>query len=149
MLRSLAGGVPLCFTVSLIDGLVLARSAFHHSINYRSVMVLGVAVPLEGDEKLDGLRTITNHMANGRWDDVRPPTEQEMNATSVLRLPIDEASAKIRDVGVLDDEADMDLAVWAGVQPLELVAGEPIPDGLLPPGVDLPEYLRTYQRPQR
>lgn len=149
MLRSLAGGVPLCFTVSLIDGLVLARSAFHHSINYRSVMVLGVAQPLEGDEKLHGLRTITNHMARGRWDDVRPPTEQEMTATSVLRLPIDEASAKIRDVGVLDEEADMELAVWAGVQPLEVVAGEPIPDGLLPPGVDLPEYLRSYQRPQR
>lgn len=149
MLRSLAGGVPLCFTVSLIDGLVLARSAFHHSINYRSVMVLGVAVPLEGDEKLHGLRTITNHMAHGRWDAVRPPTEQEMAATSVLKLPIDEASAKVRDVGVLDEEADMELAVWAGVQPLEMVAGEPIPDGLLPPGVDLPEYLRSYRRPQR
>jgi hypothetical protein len=146
MLRTLSGGIPVCVTVSLIDGLVLARSAFHHSINYRSVMVLGNAELVEGDEKLHGLATITNHMAHGRWDDVRPPTEQEMKATSVLRLPIEEASAKLRVGGVIDEPDDMNFSVWAGVQPLSLVAGEPQPDEQMPPGIELPAYLRPYRR---
>ncbi|MEX1253153.1 MAG: pyridoxamine 5'-phosphate oxidase family protein [Dehalococcoidia bacterium] len=148
MLRGLSSGIPMCVTVTLFDGLVLARSAFHHSINYRSVMVLGVARQAEGDEKLRGLRTITEHMMRGRWDDVRAPTTQELKATTVLQLDIDEASAKVRTGGPKDDEEDFALAIWAGVLPFKLVPQTPAPDKQLAPGVELPPYLATYGRSQ-
>jgi nitroimidazol reductase NimA-like FMN-containing flavoprotein (pyridoxamine 5'-phosphate oxidase superfamily) len=148
MLRGLSSGIPMCVTVTLFDGLVLARSAFHHSINYRSVMVLGVARPAEGDDKLHGLRTITEHMMRGRWDDVRAPTAQELKATAVLHLDIEEASAKVRTGGPKDDGGDFALAIWAGVLPFKLVPQTPTPDKQLAPGVELPPYLATYRRSQ-
>jgi len=148
MLRALSGGLPVCVTVTLLDGLVLARTAFHHSINYRSVMVLGVAHPLDGEEKLRGLRAITEHMVRGRWEDVRPPTEQELKATSVLRLEIDEASAKVRRGFAIDEGDDLSLPYWAGVVPFALVAGDPIPEPRLRPDIALPPYLAGYSRPQ-
>jgi nitroimidazol reductase NimA-like FMN-containing flavoprotein (pyridoxamine 5'-phosphate oxidase superfamily) len=146
MLRDLSSGVPVCVTVTLFDGLVLARSAFHHSINYRSVMVLRVARQAEGDEKLRGLRTITEHMMRGRWDDVRAPTPQELKATTVLQIDIEEASAKIRTGGPKDDEEDVALPVWAGVLPFTLVPQAPVPETGLAPGVELPPYLAMYRR---
>ena len=148
MLRALSSGLPVCVTVTLLDGLVLARSGFHHSINYRSVMVLGVAHPLDGEEKLRGLRAITEHMVRGRWEDVRPPTEQELKATSVLRLEIDEASAKVRQGFTIDEGDDLSLPYWAGVVPFALVAGNPISEPRLRPGIALPTYLVGYGRPQ-
>src|SRR3990172_5471413 len=150
MLRALSGGLPVCVTVTLLDGLVLGRSACHHSINYRSVMVLGVAHLLDGEEKLRGLRTITEHMVRGRWEDVRPPTEQELKATSVLRLEIDEASAKVRQGFTIDEGDDLSLPYWAGVVPFALVPGAAVPEPRLPSHVRLPRYLRGYKRrPER
>jgi len=148
MLRALSGGLPVCVTVTLLDGLVLARTAFHHSINYRSVMVLGVAHPLDGEEKLRGLRAITEHMVRGRWEDVRPPTEQELKATSVLRLEIDEASAKVRQGFTIDEGDDLSLPYWAGVVPFALVPGAAVPEPRLRPDIALPPYLAGYSRPQ-
>src|SRR3990172_7538569 len=147
MLRALSGGLPVCVTVTLLDGLVLARTAFHHSINYRSVMALGIAHPLDGEEKLRGLRAITEHMVRGRWEDVRPPTEQELKATSVLRLEIDEASAKVRRGFTIDEGDDLSLPYWAGVVPFALVTGAAVPEPRLPSHVRLPRYLRGYKRP--
>src|SRR5437868_1452841 len=121
MLREIAGGIDVCVTVTLIDGLVLARSAFHHSMNYRSVVVLGKAQLVEdAEEKAGSLEAFTEHIVPGRWADVRRPTELELKATTVLRLPIEEASAKIRTGGPIDDEEDYDMDVWAGVLPLSL-----------------------------
>jgi len=147
MLRTLAGGVPLCFTVTLLNGLVLARTAFHHSINYRSVMVLGVAQEVSGDEKLRGLRVITEHMARGRWADVRAPNDQELKATTVLKLDIEEASAKVRAGGPIDDEEDRKLPFWAGVLPFALVPQQPISDKDVPPSTGVPPYVADYRRP--
>lgn len=146
-LRALAGAVPVCLTVTLLDGLVLARSVFHHSMNYRSVMVLGVAREVQDDEKLRGLRAITEHAAQGRWADARQPTAQELKATTVLRLDIDEASAKVRSGGPLEDDADFALPHWAGVLPFSLVPGAPVPDDRLSSGIALPAYLAPYRRP--
>lgn len=146
MLRALARGAPVCVTVTLLDGLVLARSTFHSSINYRSVVILGVAELTGGDEKLHGLRAITEHLVPGRWSDSRPPTAQELQASSVLRLPITEASAKVRTGGPVDDPDDMSLDVWAGVLPLALVAQPPVPDPALRPGIDAPSYVTHYRR---
>jgi nitroimidazol reductase NimA-like FMN-containing flavoprotein (pyridoxamine 5'-phosphate oxidase superfamily) len=138
MLRGLASGVPVCITVTLLDGLVLARSAFHHSMNYRSVVVLGVATEVtDPAERLGALEAIVEHVAPGRWAASRPPTAPELRATSVLRLPITEASAKIRTGGPIDDAADMGWPCWAGHVPLRLVALAPVPDGhqsVDPPG---------------
>jgi nitroimidazol reductase NimA-like FMN-containing flavoprotein (pyridoxamine 5'-phosphate oxidase superfamily) len=129
MLRTLDQGVDVCVTVTLLDGLVLARSAFHHSMNYRSVVVLGKARPVtDPDEKMRALHLFTNHVVAGRWEQVRTPTAQELKATTVLALRLDEASAKVRTGGPVDDEEDYALAVWAGVVPLHTVRGEPIPD---------------------
>lgn len=136
-----AGGVglPVCATVMLLDGLVLARSAFHHSVNYRSVVVHGEAELVESaEEKTEALRVLTEHVAPGRWDEVRPPTPNELRATSVLRLSLEHAVAKIRSGGVGDAAADLDLPVWAGVVPVGTVYGAPMPapelaDGLEPP----------------
>ncbi len=147
MLRRLADGIDACVTVTIIDGLVLARSAFHHSMNYRSVVVFGRARMVEErEEKLAALVAFSEHVVGGRWDDVREPTEHELRATTVLCLPVEEASAKIRTGPPLDDEEDYALPIWAGVIPLSLVAGEPIKDPRSPEGIDAPEYAKRYKR---
>jgi uncharacterized protein len=147
MMKSLADGIDLCVTVTLIDGLVLARSAFNHSINYRSIVIMGNAEMVVGDdEKMKALEAFTEHLIPGRWKDVRQPTEQELKATSVLRLPINEASAKIRTGDPLDNEEDYSLRVWAGVLPLALKAGEPIPDARLDPDIEPQHYVQRYKR---
>jgi len=147
MLRTLSTGVDVCVTVTIIDGLVLARSAFHHSMNYRSVVIFGRATLIEDrEEKMTALLALSEHIIRGRWADVREPTEQEMKATTVLSLPLVEASAKIRTGPPLDDEEDYAMDVWAGVIPLRLVAGEPIADPRLIEGVEVPSYAREYKR---
>jgi len=147
MLRTLAGGVDVCVTVTIVDGLVLARSAFHHSMTYRSVVIFGRATPVEDrEEKLAALLALSEHIIRGRWAEVREPAEQELRATTVLSLPLVEASAKIRTGPPLDDEEDYALPVWAGVIPLKLEAGEPIKDPRLPQGIQVPEYARNYKR---
>jgi nitroimidazol reductase NimA-like FMN-containing flavoprotein (pyridoxamine 5'-phosphate oxidase superfamily) len=129
MLRALGDGIDICLAVTLVDGLVLARSAFHHSMNYRSVVVFGKARLVTDDrEKIEALRCFTDHIVPGRWADLRPVTDQELRATSVLALPIREASAKIRTGPPLDDEEDHGWPVWAGVVPLYTRPGEPVPD---------------------
>ena len=147
MLRTLSGGIDACVTVTIVDGLVLARSAFHHSMNYRSVVILGRASLVEDrEEKNAALLALSEHFIRGRWDDVREPTEQELIQTTVLSLPLMEVSAKIRKGPPLDDEEDYAMSVWAGVVPLKLVAGEPIKDPRLPEGIEVPEYARNYRR---
>ncbi len=136
MLRSLAQGVAVCVTVTLIDGFVLARSAFRHSMNYRSVVILGTArLVTEPGEKMEALRCFTNHVVPGRWEEVRQPNGKEMLSTSVLALPLDEASAKVRSGPPLDLEDDWSVPVWAGVVPVRTQLGEPVPDSHLSPGV--------------
>ncbi len=150
MLRTLGEGVDVCVTVTLVDGLVLARSAFHHSFNYRSVVVFGRArVVTDGDEKRAALRAFTEHVIAGRWDEVREPNDAELRATTVLALPLEEASAKIRTGPPIDDEADYALPVWAGVLPLRLATGEPITDEQLRPGIKLSRSVREYRRPRQ
>lgn len=147
MLKTLSGGVPVCVTVTHVDGLVLARSAFHHSVNYRSVVILGKAqVVQDPAEKMEALRIFTEHVMKGRWDDVRIPTEQELKATTVLSLALEEVSAKVRTGGPIDDEADYALPVWAGVLPLETVAKTPVPDAQRKNDPEIPEYLKNYKR---
>lgn len=147
MLRTLGQGIDVCLTVTLIDGLVLARSAFHHSMNYRSVVVFGRATVVdEREEKLSALRALSDHMIPGRWDDVRKPSERELQLTTVLSLPLDEASAKVRTGPPLDDEEDYELPVWAGVIPLRMVANAPHPDPRLPVEIDPPPYALDYSR---
>ena len=137
MLRSLAGGIDVCVTVTLLDGLVLARSAFHHSMNYRSVMIFGAASLVEDeDEKLEALIAISEQVIPGRWDENRLPNASELKQTKVLRLPLVEVSAKVRTGPPLDDEEDYALSVWAGEIPLRLEAFEPVADPRLP--VDIP-----------
>lgn len=129
-LRTLAKGGEMCVTVTLLDGLVLARSAFHHSMNYRSVMLFGTAERvIDDDEKRAALLAIVDHMVNGRSGETRPPTPEELRATLVVRIPIDEGSAKVRSGGPIDEPADLALPHWAGVIPMELVRGEPQRDG--------------------
>lgn len=147
MLRSLSEGINVCVTVTLIDGLVLARSAFHHSVNYRSVVVLGNAeLVSDEDEKNKALEAVTEHIVPGRWADVRWPNEIELKATTVLKLAIDEASAKIRTGGPVDDEEDYAMDVWAGVLPLNLATAEPLADSRLADGSDVPDYVKNYHR---
>jgi nitroimidazol reductase NimA-like FMN-containing flavoprotein (pyridoxamine 5'-phosphate oxidase superfamily) len=147
-LRALAAGAPACLTVSLIDGLVLARAAMHHSANYRSVMLIGQARLVEDPgEKQRALRAVVEHIVPSRWDDVRPPSENELKATAVLALPIEEASAKVRSGGPLDDEEDYALSAWAGVIPLLSSAGAPVPDARLRVGIATPAYASAYRRP--
>lgn len=147
MLRTLGQGTEVCVTVTLIDGLVLARSAFHHSMNYRSVVVFGRATLVDDpDEKLAALRALSEHMIPGRWDDVREPNESEMQQTTVLSMPLTEASAKVRAGPPLDDEEDYALSVWAGVIPLRLAAGAPIGDSRLRDNIATPAYARDYER---
>lgn len=147
MLRTLSEGIPVCVTATLIDGLVLARSAFHHSVNYRSVVVLGTArLATEPAEKMEALRLFTEHIMKGRWDQIRWPTEQELKATTVLALPLEEVSAKVRAGGPVDDEEDYALPVWAGVLPLPVTAGAPIADSRLASGIAVPENVTKYSR---
>jgi nitroimidazol reductase NimA-like FMN-containing flavoprotein (pyridoxamine 5'-phosphate oxidase superfamily) len=147
MLKELARETEVCVTVTLVDGLVLARSAFHHSIKYRSVVVLGRAEVVEdASEKMEALRAFTEHVVRGRWDEVREPSPQELNATLVLRLPLAEASAKVRTGPPVDDEEDMSLPVWAGELPLRLVASEPVADPHTGGELAAPSYLLDYER---
>lgn len=147
MLRTLRGGVEVCLTVTLVDGLVLARSAFHHSMNYRSVVVFGRAQLVdEPAEKWEALRALTEHIAPGRWEQSRQPSESEMKATMVLRLPLVEASAKVRTGPPLDDEEDYQLPFWAGVVPLKLKAETPIDDPRLPTETKAPANVTSYSR---
>jgi uncharacterized protein len=143
-----AGRAEICLTATLIDGLVLARSAVHHSVNYRSVVVFGQAEPVETPEdKAAALEAFTEKLIPGRWDDVRAPNELELRATSVLRLPLEEVSAKVRTGGPLDDEPDYELPVWAGTVGLRLVTGDPKPDERLMPGVECPAYITNLAPP--
>ena len=147
MLRTLKTGVPACVTVTLVDGLVLARSAFHHSINYRSVVIFGTANLVEdSEEKSKALLAFSEHVIRGRWNDVREPTEQELKATTVLRIELEEVSAKVRTGPPIDDEEDYSLPVWAGVLPLQVIAGEPVADPRLPDEINVPEYVVDYKR---
>ena len=147
MLRELSKGIDVCVTVTLLDGLVLARSAFHHSMNYRSVVILGTAeLVTDADEKNKALEALTEHFVPGRWKDVRWPTDLELKATSVLKLPITEASAKIRTGDPVDDDEDYSMNVWAGVIPLSLTAGEPVPDAKLANGITVPDHVLNLTR---
>jgi uncharacterized protein len=148
MLRNLDQGVPVCITVTLLDGLVLARSVFNHSMNYRSVVILGTAT-LVGDpaEKLAALRALSEHILPHRWDDSRQPNEKELKATSVLRLPISEFSAKVRVGPPADDEEDYSFPTWAGVIPLAMNSGTPIRDERCEQ--EMPAYLRNYSRKKK
>jgi uncharacterized protein len=142
MLGRLETGIPSCVTVTLVDGLVLARSAFHHSMNYRSVVAFGTAHKIdEPAQKTRALRIISEHLIAGRWNDVRIPSEKELKATAVLKFSIEEASAKIRTGPPLDDEEDYSLPVWAGILPLSLEAKTPVPDSRLAEGTWVPEYV--------
>jgi hypothetical protein len=147
MLRNLDQGIAVCVTVTLLDGLVLARSIFNHSMNYRSVVVLGTAVAVEDPaEKLQALRALSEHILPGRWEESRQPNERELKATLVMRLPITEFSAKVRTGPPIDNEEDYSFPTWAGVVPLETVAGSPINDPKLDPKTQLPDYVRSYSR---
>ena len=142
MLRGLDTGIPACVCVTIVDGLVLARSAFHHSMNYRSVVAFGTARQIEGaEEKTRALRIISEHVIAGRWSDVRGPSDKELKATAVLEFSIEEASAKIRTGPPLDDEEDYSLPVWAGVLPLRMEAKTPVPDPRLAASIKLPPYV--------
>ena len=146
-LRGVASGLNVCVTVTLADGLVLARSVFNHSMNYRSVVALGNAVTVEApDEKLNALRAFTEKILPGRWNNARQPNEKELKATSILRLPLDEVSAKVREGGVEDDAEDYALKVWAGIVPLRLVADEPVRDDRCDAAIATPEYATNFRK---
>ncbi|MEW9534340.1 pyridoxamine 5'-phosphate oxidase family protein [Microbispora sp. NPDC049125] len=135
-------GHPVCVTVTHLDGLVLARSAFHHSVNYRSAMAYGLARIVEDDaERLDGLRAIVEQLTPGQWEAVRAPHRKELAKTAVLALPLDEASVKVRQGPPVDDEEDYDLPIWAGVLPLTMAWGAPEPDPRLSPGISVPDHI--------
>jgi nitroimidazol reductase NimA-like FMN-containing flavoprotein (pyridoxamine 5'-phosphate oxidase superfamily) len=147
MLRNLDQGLAVCVTVTLLDGLVLARSIFNHSMNYRSVVVLGTAVAvLDAKEKLETLKSLSEHILPGRWTESRQPNERELKQTLVMRLPIEEFSAKVRQGPPLDDEDDYAFPTWAGVIPLQMVPGEPINDSRLDPRTPVPAYASRYSR---
>jgi len=147
MQRALGKGIPVCVTVTLLDGLVLARSAFHHSMNYRSVVVLGRAAAVtDPAERLAALEAIVEHVVPGRWSEVRVPNGKELRATAVLRLPLREVSAKIRTGPPIDHADDHALDVWAGVLPLQTIVGTPVIDPLLGPGIGIPASVRNYRR---
>ncbi|MGA9594783.1 MAG: pyridoxamine 5'-phosphate oxidase family protein [Acidimicrobiia bacterium] len=148
MLRSLGLEDQVCVNVSLIDGVVVARAAFHNSLNYRSVVVFGVPrIVDDADEKLAALAAVTNHVIPGRWADSRPMTDKERNGTLVAALPLTEASAKVRVGGPKDDDGDYDLPIWAGVIPLTVAAGHPVPDPGMRANVEVPGYVGDYRRP--
>ncbi len=143
LLRAMGEGAEVCVTVTLLDGLVLARSGFHHSMNYRSVVIFGRADPVQGRAgKLAAMRALMERLAPGRWDELRPPTDKEIRATQIMALPLVEVSAKVRRGPPADDEADYAHPVWAGEVPIMQTTGEPVPDPRLAPGIELPAYLR-------
>ena len=145
MLRELETGIPACVTVTLVDGLVLARSAFDHSMNYRSVVAFGKARKIaDAEQRIRSLRVISEHLIAGRWKEIREPSEKELKATTVVEFLIEEASSKVRSGPPLDDENDYGLPVWAGVLPLEIRSRPPIPDAKLIEGVGVPDYVRSY-----
>jgi nitroimidazol reductase NimA-like FMN-containing flavoprotein (pyridoxamine 5'-phosphate oxidase superfamily) len=147
MLRRLNEGIPVCVTVTLLDGLVLARSIFNHSMNYRSVVILGKATIIDNpEEKLIALKALSEHILPGRWAESRQPNEKELKATSILRMPIAEFSAKVRQGDPIDDEEDYSFPTWAGVIPLEIVAKDPINDPRLEVTRETPSYVRQYSR---
>ena len=147
MLRAIQGGIPVCVTVTLLDGIVLARSVYNSSMNYRSVVMLGNARLVDDPkEKWDALHAFTEHMLKGRWDDARQPSELELKATSVLALPLDEVSAKIRKGDPIDGENDYGLPVWAGVVPLTMTASAPISDPRLGLGLEPAGNVKSYSR---
>lgn len=145
MLETLETGVPACLTVAHLDGIVFARSGFHHSLRYRSVMMFGTAHKVEDDRKAQVLEDFMERIAPGRWAELRPPTEQEMKGTAVFFMEIEEAVAKVRDGGCLDKESDMQAPVWAGVLPFATVAGPPEPDPQILPGIPLPGYVKGFR----
>jgi nitroimidazol reductase NimA-like FMN-containing flavoprotein (pyridoxamine 5'-phosphate oxidase superfamily) len=148
MLGALDKGMPACVTATIVDGIVLARSAFHHSMNYRSVVALGTARAItQPGQKTRALRVISEHLMAGRWEDVRGPTRQELAATSVLEFSIEEASAKIRRGPPKDDEEDYARSVWAGVLPMALEARTPEPDPRLTAGTPVPAYMSRFRQP--
>jgi nitroimidazol reductase NimA-like FMN-containing flavoprotein (pyridoxamine 5'-phosphate oxidase superfamily) len=147
MLRNLDKGISVCVTVTLLDGLVLARSIFNHSMNYRSVVLLGTGVAvLDAKEKLEALKSLSEHILPGRWVESRQPNDRELKQTLVMRLPIEEFSAKIRQGPPIDDEEDYSFPTWAGVIPLEMVPGVPENDPRLDPSVPVPAYASKYSR---
>lgn len=147
MLKLLCEGVPACVTMTLLDGLVLARSAFHHSMNYRSAVILGTAREVIDDaEKWSALEALVEHVVRGRWNDSRQPNEKEMAVTAVVSLNISECSAKVRTGPPKDDEDDYDLPIWSGVLPLVITPGEPVVDPRLKSGIAMPDYIRAYRR---
>lgn len=147
MLNHLEQGIEMCVTATLLDGIVVARSLFHHSMNYRSVVLFGRATLVEtDDEKIHALKVLSNHIVPGQWEQARRPSPQEVNGTTVLTFPIEEGSAKIRKGDPVDAPNDYALPVWAGQLPLKLTAGTPIPDAKLSPDITLPENLMNYQR---
>ena len=147
MLRNASSGLNVCITVTLVDGLVLARSVFNHSMNYRSVVALGAAALIDDPaEKLGALRAFTEKILAGRWNDARQPNEKELKATSILRLPLTEASAKVRSGPVEDDAEDYALPVWAGIIPLRLAADAPVRDERCDPAIVAPPYAAEFTR---
>jgi nitroimidazol reductase NimA-like FMN-containing flavoprotein (pyridoxamine 5'-phosphate oxidase superfamily) len=139
-----ADGHGICVTVTHLDGLVCARAAFSHSVNYRSAVVFGIArIVTDQDERMTGLRAVTEQLIPGRWDTLRPPSRKELAATSVLAVPLDEASVKVRNGPPADDEADLGAGVWAGVVPAAVTFGEPVADPILPPGIAAPDHIRA------
>jgi nitroimidazol reductase NimA-like FMN-containing flavoprotein (pyridoxamine 5'-phosphate oxidase superfamily) len=147
MLRNVSAGIAVCVTVTLVDGLVLARSVFNHSMNYRSVVALGKATLVDaGAEKMEALRGFTEKILPGRWDEARQPNEKELKATSILRLELNEVSAKVRVGPPEDDAEDYALGIWAGVLPMELKAGAPLRDERCDATIPLPGYISNYNR---
>jgi nitroimidazol reductase NimA-like FMN-containing flavoprotein (pyridoxamine 5'-phosphate oxidase superfamily) len=146
MLAEAGKGIPLCVTVTLVDGLVLARAAFHSSVNYRSVVILGTAEPVAADEKITALKTISDHIVPGRWESLRPVKHEEIDQTAVLKLDIVEASAKIRNGPPVDDEEDYALPIWAGTLDLSAPVATPNPDKRLQSGVAVPAHVMRYRR---
>ena len=147
MLRAIKGGSDVCVTVTLVDGLVMARSVFHHSMNYRSVVIFGKPREVtDPDEKMRALEVVTEHVSRGRWADARQPNDKEFKGTTVVALAIEEASAKLRSGPPGDDEPDYELPIWAGVIPVEQSFGEAVPDPQLADGIDTPDYIVNYRR---
>jgi len=146
MLNEAGKGIPLCVTITLVDGLVLARSAFHSSVNYRSVVILGTAEPVPAEEKITALKTISDHIVPGRWESLRPVKQGEIDQTAVLKLDIVEASAKVRSGPPVDDEEDYALPIWAGTLDLSAPVATPNPDKRLQPGMDVPAHVTRYRR---
>ncbi len=147
LLKHVEAGNPICVEATIVDGLVLARSVFHHSVNYRSVVLFGKGCPVEDEqEKLAALKAVTEHLIPGRWDEARQPNRKEMNTTRVVSIKIDEASAKVRVGPAVDEQEDYALPVWAGVLPLQEMPLSPIRDEALLDDISLPEYVRRYSR---